>query len=144
MRKAAPKLGLDRDGFLGAAGRYRLETWRDRDSTPGRPRRLRRAFILLDPTAAHRLRCPLSPAHALRRSAADARQGGLMSHSANFSGLWRHAAGYVDRILKGARPSELPIKQSMDFLLLINLKTAKALGLAIPQSLLLRADEVIQ
>jgi putative ABC transport system substrate-binding protein len=77
-------------------------------------------------------------------SAAYARQGGLMSHSANFSGLWRHAAGYVDRILKGARPSELPIEQSMGFLLLINLKTAKALGLAIPQSLLLRADEVIQ
>jgi putative ABC transport system substrate-binding protein len=77
-------------------------------------------------------------------NAAYARQGGLMSYSANFFGLWRHAVGYVDQILKGAHPSELPIEQSMDFLLLINLKTARALGLAIPQSLLLRADEVIE
>jgi putative tryptophan/tyrosine transport system substrate-binding protein len=77
-------------------------------------------------------------------SAAYVRQGGLMAYSANFFGLWQHVAGYGDRILKGARPSELPIEQSMDFLFLFNLKTAKALGLAIPQSLVLRADEVIE
>src|SRR4029077_1316295 len=76
-------------------------------------------------------------------SAAYVRQGGLMSYSANFSGSWRPAAGYVDRILKGARLSELPIEQSMDFLFLINLKAAKALRLVITQSLLLRGAEGI-
>jgi putative tryptophan/tyrosine transport system substrate-binding protein len=70
--------------------------------------------------------------------------GGLLAYGANVVETYRHAAVYVDRILRGAKPADLPIEQPTKYVLAVNLKTAKALGLAIPQSLLLRADEVIQ
>ena len=77
-------------------------------------------------------------------SAAEAREGGLMSYASVEQSEYRALALYVDRVLRGADPAELPIQQATHFELLVNLRTAKSLGLGVPQALLLRADEVIE
>ena len=87
--------------------------------------------------AQHRL-----PAASQFRDFAEA--GGLLSYGPNLSDLFRRAAIYVDKILKGTKPADLPVERPEKFELVINLKTAKALGLTIPPSLLQRADQVIE
>jgi len=92
---------------------------------------------LVDLTAKARL-----PAMFLRRDFVEA--GGLMSYGTNYPDMYRRAAALVDKILKGAKPAEIPVEQPTRFELVINLKTAKALGLTVPQALRARADEVIE
>jgi putative ABC transport system substrate-binding protein len=70
--------------------------------------------------------------------------GGLISYGPTVSELWRRAAQYVDRILRGGKPADMPVEQPRDFELIINMRTAKVLGLAVPPSLLLRANQVIE
>ena len=70
--------------------------------------------------------------------------GGLMSYGVNVPDMFRHSATFIDRILKGAKPGDLPVEQPTRFEMIVNLKTANALGITIPQSMLLRADEVIR
>ena len=96
-----------------------------------------RRKLVLDLAARHQL-----PAiYAYRYYAAD---GGLMSYGVDSVAQYRQAAGYVDRILRGDKPADLPVQQPTKFELVINVKTAKALGLTVPETLLAAADEVIQ
>jgi putative ABC transport system substrate-binding protein len=93
--------------------------------------------LIFEQAAQHRL-----PAvYGFRYFAAD---GGLMSYGVDVRDLFRRSAAYVDRILKGAKPGELPVQAPTKFELVVNLKTAKAIGLTIPESFLTRADEVIE
>ena len=93
--------------------------------------------LIVDLAAKHRL-------PAIYRAMEFIEAGGLMAYGPNYPDLYRRAASYVDKILKGAKPGDLPIEQPTKFELIINLKAAKALALTIPPPLLLRADEVIQ
>jgi putative ABC transport system substrate-binding protein len=104
--------------------------------TPG-PRFANRRQQIIDFAARHKL-------PAIYFSGAFVNDGGLMSYGPNSENLWRRAAIYVDKILKGAKPADLPVEQPTKFELVINLKTAKQIGLTIPPNVLARADRVIR
>ena len=144
MEAAAPALGIEirRIGFLGVEDLGRIFAQLQRDhvgairiqSDPVTDQWVGR---IADLGRKHRL-----PTMCDLRAYVDA--GGLMSYGPSLAELDRRAAAYVDKILKGAKPADLPVEQPTQFELVVNLKTAKALGLTIPQSVLVQADEVIR
>jgi putative ABC transport system substrate-binding protein len=91
----------------------------------------------------HELRLQQALKHRLA-SVELARAGGFVGHGVDFPDMWHRSATFVDKILKGTKPADLPIEQSTKFVTSVNLKTAKAIGIDVPTSLLLRADEVIE
>jgi putative ABC transport system substrate-binding protein len=130
-----------------------LEVRKSEDLEPAftamRKQRLDALVVELDPLTLHHRKQIVALARRYRlpdiyASREFVEAGGLISYGVNYPDLYRRAAIYVDKILKGAKPADLPIEQPTKFELLINLKTAKALGLTIPPSLLARADQVIE
>lgn len=122
----------DFGGAFSAIGRARAQALYIMEGPP---------FSDAQATLSHVSKARLPAIHATRWFA---ESGGLMSYGANQTDMFRRAAAYVDKILKGAKPGDLPIEQPTRFELVVNLKTAKALGIAIPESILLQADEVIR
>jgi putative ABC transport system substrate-binding protein len=146
METAAQRFGITLSWFVGDTAAHYVEQVAAASKqgagallvfTIGEPSGNPHEARLIELIGQHRL-----PAMFARREYA--RAGGLMSFGTNLPALARRAAYFVDRIANGAKPADLPIEQPTKFELVINLKTAKALGLTIPQSVLLRADEVIQ
>ncbi len=144
MLSAARALGLtllpqdvrtpnDLDGALAALGRARADALMVAESSGN----IEQRKLIVSFAEKHRL-----PTMFGERASVE--DGGLMSYGTDFADLFRRAGTYIDKILKGAKPGDLPIEQPTMFRLIINLKTAKALGLTIPPALLGRADEVIQ
>jgi putative tryptophan/tyrosine transport system substrate-binding protein len=103
----------------------------------GTPFMFQNASLLAGLAAKHRIPATYEANHFVQA-------GGLMSYGTDFADVFTRAAGFVDKILRGAKPGELPIQQPTKFEFAVNLKTAKALGLTIPPSLLARADQVIE
>jgi ABC-type uncharacterized transport system substrate-binding protein len=107
----------------------------------------RAGAVIVQPSLPHGRTARLALKHrlpAVAPSIAFAKAGGLLSYSADLPALYRRPAVFVDKILKGRKPADLPVEQPTEYRLIVNLKTAKALGLTVPQTLLVRADEVIE
>src|SRR5579864_1995689 len=118
-------------------------------SITSRPTRPMRSFLYL-PQSSQQMRrksstmCAASVCRPSYESRVLVKNGGLLSYGPNLNEMFRRVAYYVDRIIKGAKPSELPIERPTQFELVVNTKTAKQLGLDVPPTLLIRADEVIE
>jgi ABC-type uncharacterized transport system substrate-binding protein len=108
---------------------------------------MRADAVMIQPSLAARQTAELALQHHLPAVSISnwfVHEGGLMSYSAELSGLYKQAASYLDKVLKGANPADLPVQQPTKFALALNLKTAKSLGIVVPPLLLARADEVIE
>jgi putative ABC transport system substrate-binding protein len=123
----------DLDGALAALGRARADALMVAESSGN----IEQRKLIVSFAEKHRL-------PTMFRERASVEDGGLMSYGTDFADLFRRAGTYIEKILKGTKPADLPVEQPTKFELVINLKAAKALGLTIPPSLLGRADEVIQ
>ena len=145
VQGAAPRLGIT---LLGVQIRSPQDIERAFAETT--KRRAGAIFVIPDPTwwvGQERRIANLAIEHKLASIGTVrefAEHGMLAAYGTNFAELWRRSAGYVDRILKGAKPGDLPIEQPRKFDLVINLKTAKALGIAVPRKVVMRADRVIE
>ena len=144
VEAAAPKLGIqvltvpvrtpgDLDGAFARMARERVNGVLAVSSALTRSERTRLAELSLK----HRLA-------GMYGARENVEAGGLISYSANFIDMTRRAATYIDKIFKGVKPADLPVEQASKYELVINLRTAKALGLTIPPTLLLRADEILE
>ena len=133
LQAVGARTGAELEGAFSAMARARAQAVQVLASPAFFAERQRVAELAIT----HRLPTMFGPKEAVEA-------GGLMSYGPNYDDFFRRAAVYVDKILKGAKPADLPVEQATRFLLVINLKTANALGLKIPQSLLLSADQVIE
>jgi putative ABC transport system substrate-binding protein len=142
VQNVAPRLGIEV---------RRLEVHKTEDIVPGIEAlagKVQALYVCTDPLITHTVRIntlalteKLPTMYAFREYV---RQGGMMSYGPNFPDLFRRAGDFVDKILKGAKPADIPVEQPVKFDLIVNLTTAKALGLAIPEVFLVRANEVIE
>ncbi|WP_332053454.1 ABC transporter substrate-binding protein [Reyranella sp.] len=144
LREACRRAGVDAQEvvFTGRAEGERVLTAAAAQGVDG-------IIVLADPLTGELLDQVVNFANSSRRPAIYAEReyveaGGLISYGINMAGIFRHAAGFVDRVLRGASPADLPIERPTKLELIINLRTARALGLALPTTLLARADEVIE
>lgn len=125
----------------------KVQTPDDLDGDFAEIERWRADAVIVQPSLPHGRAARLAVRHhvpAVAPSIAFAKAGGVLSYSADLPALYRRPALFVDKILKGRRPADLPVEQPTEYRLIVNLKTAKALGLAVPPTLLARADEVIE
>jgi putative ABC transport system substrate-binding protein len=140
MQQAARTLGMEFQPLL-------VRDAEEFDSAFAAMRREQADAVIVQPSLPRRPAIDLALRHrlpALSQNLTFVAQGGLASYAADNVEMWRKSAAYVDKILKGAKPADLPVEQATKFDLVVNLKTARTLGVTVPQSILLRADDVIE
>lgn len=138
---------LEKAGSQAGVAIDRIMIEREADLEPAFGRLTETDAVIVQPSLSVKLTSELALKHRLPSASASRRftnAGGLLSYAADIQHLYRDAAVYLDKILKGARPGDLPVQGPVKIEMIVNLKTARAIGIAVPQSILIRADEVIE